>query len=47
MLSKENVEQFIKLYKQEFGIELSFEDANKYALDLVNLVKLVAASQRN
>lgn len=45
MLSQEDIQQFIKLYKKEFGINLSFEEANLYALDLINLVELVATNQ--
>jgi len=41
MLPKEAIEEFKKLYKNRFGIELSDEEASRRANNLVNLYKAV------
>jgi len=41
MLPKEAIEEFKKLYKDRFGVELSDEEASRRANNLVNLYKAV------
>lgn len=41
MLPKEAIEEFKKLYKERYGIELSDEEASYRANNLVNLYKAV------
>lgn len=41
MLSKEDVEKFRKIYRKNFGKEISYQDAYDSAIKLITLVKLV------
>jgi hypothetical protein len=41
MLSKEAVEEFQKIYKETFGIELSYEDAAEQGHNLLRFIKFV------
>ena len=41
MLSDEAVKEFQKLYKAQFGIELTWQDAAEKALRLLRLYKVV------
>jgi len=41
MLPKEAIEEYKKIYKKEFGVELSNEDASFRANNLVNLYRAV------
>jgi len=44
MLPKEAIEEFKKLYKERFKVELSDEDASFRANNLVNLYEVVHSS---
>lgn len=41
VLDKKSVEQFQKLYKEKYGVDLSFEQALKMGLELINLFRVV------
>jgi len=41
MIPKEAIEEFKKIYKKEFGVELSEEEALRRATNLLNLYKAV------
>lgn len=44
MLPKQAIEEYKKIYKEEFNKELSDEDASKLANDLINLFKIFSKS---
>jgi hypothetical protein len=41
MLSEEAIEDYRQIYKEEFGKEISFEEANKQGTNLVELYRLI------
>ena len=41
MLPKEAIKEFQQIYRQEFGVDLSDEEAQRRADNLVNLYKFV------
>lgn len=41
MISKEGLEEFIKIYREEFGILLSNEEALEKAIPILNLIKVL------
>jgi hypothetical protein len=41
MLSKQAIEEYIKIYRNQYGKELSFADATKQANSLIRLYKAV------
>ncbi len=41
MISRQAIEEFLVIYRKEYGKELSFEDARKQANSLVRLYKAV------
>lgn len=45
MLSKQAIVEFQHLYKKEFGLELSFEEAAEQANNLLQLYKIVLTPQ--
>lgn len=40
-LSKKAVEEYLQIYKKEFGIELSFEKAEIESMKLLRLFKII------
>lgn len=46
-LSEQAVKEFIAIYKKLKGIELSYEDGRKKALDWINLYHLVKYGKRS
>lgn len=40
-MTKQDVDEFAQIYKDEFGIELSINDATEKATNLINLFKLI------
>ena len=47
MLLKEAIEEFKRIYKKEFGVEISDEEASFRANNLVNLYKAVYGDSSN
>lgn len=41
MLSDKHISNFLKIYKEQFGVEISREEAQKQAVQLLQLVKTV------
>ena len=40
-LSKESVQEFMDIYKAEFGAEISFEQAEEMGTELLSLYQLI------
>lgn len=45
MLTKKDINAYMQIYKNEFGIELSTADAEKKAIELINLFKVIYGGQ--
>ena len=45
MLQKEAIEEFKQIYKKEFGVDLSDEEASYRANNLLNLYKAVLGDE--
>jgi len=41
MISKKCLDEFQKIYFEEFGVKLSDEEATKAAIDLLNLMRVI------
>jgi hypothetical protein len=41
MLSKESIEEFKEIYKKDYGVDLTNEEATKFATKFLNLMKIV------
>ena len=40
MLSKQAIDEYKKIYKEEFGKEISDEQANEWGTELIELMKI-------
>lgn len=47
MLPKDTVEQFIRVYKAEYGVDLEYDKADIMAQELINLMKLVYTQENS
>lgn len=47
MLSKQAIEEFRTIYRNQFGKELSFADATKQAISFIRLYKAVLPPLKN
>jgi len=43
-LSAKAINEYIEIYKEEFGKDLSFDEAQKQAENLLKLIKLIITS---
>jgi aldehyde:ferredoxin oxidoreductase len=46
-LSDENIEEFQKLYKEHFGVEISKEDARENGIKLLRLISIIYRPKDN
>jgi hypothetical protein len=47
MLSEQAIEEFRTIYRNQYGMELSFADATKQASNLIRLYKTVLSPLKN
>ena len=47
MLPKEAILEYQEIYRNQYGIKLTFEEASEYANKLFNFVELITTSSEN